>query len=379
MAHEVLLPVEIITQIVGSIPCDASNQPALWACSLVSRTWYQASIGLLYLRPYLNGGNFDLFVKTICPSKNAHIRASPLSSLVQILDMGELGHNSSRSLMARLIGRLKGNLREFLAPQVSFSVNSFAALSKCKKLRYLDLSLVSASISTRRLFQAIQSLPELESLYFPRCSSNDQEITTESYVWPPRLRSLYIAGGVDDQFLISQLSGVPRSLSRLSIRHCPQVTVSTIVFILSKLGKQLRRLTICHPMPQISRGKLDNILNFCPSLHTLRVSADYISDELFKRIPENHPLQNLILECSPNAEADVKVSPEIIYNAARDNFLPNLRRVIVSQRLAWMTEMQTREDTEFLSMLLHANENENPLGVPCGVSLIDVSNQQYVR
>ena len=130
-AQEILLPMEIISQILSYIPNRLDTQYTFYSCALVSRIWYSASIAILYERPYLSGTNFNNFVATVCPSKNAHIRQSALAPLVRRLDMGGLVHNSSRSLTARLLGRLKGNLVEFVAPQASFAINSFPALSKC--------------------------------------------------------------------------------------------------------------------------------------------------------------------------------------------------------------------------------------------------------
>jgi len=41
--------------------------------------------------------------------------------LVRVLDMSMLVHNGSRSLTARILGRLKGSLEYFVAPQASFA------------------------------------------------------------------------------------------------------------------------------------------------------------------------------------------------------------------------------------------------------------------
>jgi hypothetical protein len=192
--REVLLPVEVIQQIVSRISHGESRQKLLWTCCLVSRAWYSAIIGLLYKRPCLNGGNFAAFVTTVCPSRNAHIRRSPLATCVKRLDMGNLVHNSSKSLTARILGRAKGNLAEFIAPQASFSINSLAALSKCTSLTYLDLSLISAGIPTNSLFKTISGLTELKTLLFPRASDRSRHKgQTES--WPPKLESLHLAGG----------------------------------------------------------------------------------------------------------------------------------------------------------------------------------------
>lgn len=156
--EEVPLPIEIILQILTYIPHNSQYQKTLYSCCMINRAWYSAAIPYLYERPYLDGSNFIEFVGTVCPSKNAHIRQSALAGFVRRLDMGELVHDGSKSLTARVLGRLKGGLVEFRAPQASFSINSFAALSKCENLVLLDLSLMSAAISIKVRFGCLQSL-----------------------------------------------------------------------------------------------------------------------------------------------------------------------------------------------------------------------------
>ncbi|PMD39266.1 hypothetical protein L207DRAFT_635210 [Hyaloscypha variabilis F] len=368
-AREVILPSEIISLILSYIPRKEYTQSTFWACCLVSRTWYSASIALLYNRPYLNGGNFAEFVRTVCPSKNAHIRLSTLAILVRKLDMGELVHNASRSLTARLLGRLKGNIEEFVAPQASFAINSFAALSKCTKLRHLDLSLISASISNKLLFQTLKSLRELETLFFPRSSSHDQESTETAYSWPPKLKALHLAGGINSHFLQTHLLYAPSSLQRLSIQHCSQVYPSTFLSTLQTLGPQLQHLTIRHPMLQFWVGALDSVLDTCPSLTALRISADFISDKMFSSlyIHTPHALRILDIECSPTAGADVGVTASAIYDSVEEGRLPDLRSVRVSVRLAWGATESTRTDANDLGEILEEGEMERPLGIITGV------------
>ena len=118
------LPVEILLEIVGYIPTTQADQSTLHSCTLVSRSWYSAAIARLYQSPYIHGGNFDSFVRTICPSINAHIRKSPLSELVRVLDMGKLVHNGSRSLTARILARMRDNVEVLVAPRATFSLVS---------------------------------------------------------------------------------------------------------------------------------------------------------------------------------------------------------------------------------------------------------------
>ena len=120
------LPAEILNQIFAYIAAhDHARQHTLHSCSLVSRSWYSNSISYLYDSPNIEGRNFDTFVRAICPSVNAHIRTNGLAELVRKLDMSRLVHNGSKSLTARLLGRVKGRLEEFVAPQASFAFVSF--------------------------------------------------------------------------------------------------------------------------------------------------------------------------------------------------------------------------------------------------------------
>lgn len=113
------LPSEVLRNVSAYL---AADQPALYSSALVSRSWYSNSISALYSSPVIDGKNYDLFVLAICPSVNAHIRTNGLAELVKTLDMSRLVHNGSKSLTARLLGRVKGNLEAFVAPQASFAL-----------------------------------------------------------------------------------------------------------------------------------------------------------------------------------------------------------------------------------------------------------------
>ena len=112
-----MLPLEVL-HIIFSY---AQDQPTLHASALVSVSWYKSAIPFLYDSPSIHGRNFNAFVRTVCPSINAHVRTNGLAELVRKLDMSRLVHNGSKSLTARLLGRVKGNLEEFVAPQASFA------------------------------------------------------------------------------------------------------------------------------------------------------------------------------------------------------------------------------------------------------------------
>ena len=125
------LPPEILEEIFAHVFASHHNvQQTLHSCTLVSRSWYSNSIRCLYDSPRITGKTFDSFVRAICPSVNAHVRVNGLADLVRKLDMSNLVHNGSKSLTARILGRVKGRLEEFIAPQASFA---FVPLAQCSR------------------------------------------------------------------------------------------------------------------------------------------------------------------------------------------------------------------------------------------------------
>ena len=118
------LPLEIANQIVSYLSSGlhytTADQESLRACTLISRTWYSAAIGLLYEHPLILGKKYEQFVRSICPSINTHVRKNGLADLVKVLDLGRLVHHGSKSTTARLLGRVKQNIEVFVAPQATF-------------------------------------------------------------------------------------------------------------------------------------------------------------------------------------------------------------------------------------------------------------------
>jgi hypothetical protein len=135
------------------------------------------------------------------------------------------------------------------------------------------------------------------------------------------------------------------------------------------IGPQLRHLTIRHPLSKLPAGALDNVLEWCPNLLALRVSADYVSDVLFEpsHIPKGHPLRILELDCSPSAGAEVGIMPDSIWLAIDTGCLPDLRSIRVNARLAWTATEVLRTSVSDLVDLLEEQEKTNPIGVKPGV------------
>ena len=374
--ESVYLPDEILIQILEYVSHQASAQQTLSSCCVLSHQWYDVAAPKLYHRPRLYGNNFDLFVRTICPSKNAHVIPSRLAALVKVLDMSRLVHQGSKSTTARLIGRTKGNLEEFIAPQASFSTHCFPALSKCHHLHLLDLSLVSESPPLPELFKAISNLSELYTLRLPRSSGFGVHHKPSSFSWPDNLQHLSLSGGIDGHFLHGVIS-FPSTLRSLTIEHCPNAKGFAVTHLLKTAVPRLEKLEslkIAH-MPRLSSHALDDVLFLLPQISRLSVAVDYITPGLFdeghfaqfrdplptdpedERLPAgplvhtNLRMLELTNSGSPSGVED-KITPIDVMIAIDEGSLPALRQVRVAKSLLWQSS-SAREDVDALADALH--------------------------
>lgn len=369
----VYLPDEIILEILSYVTPTAEKQQTLYSCCLLSHQWYNAAVPYLYERPHLYGKNFDPFVRAVCPSINLHVRKSPLSGLVKVLNMGGLVHHGSKSLTARLLGRTKENLEEFVAPQASFAINCYPALSKCHKLRLLDLALVSESTPLQTMFNTVKSLQNLSVLRLPRSSGFGADVEPHSIVWPPRLETLYLSGGIDAHFLYG-IVDFPTTLHDLILEHCPMAkahAVKQLFSTISQAALPIKYLRIAH-MPRLNSSSLDPVLVLFPQLERLSVSVDYITPAIFN--PEfqelgfagpetdmsNHALRVLELTNSGNPGVEDKFSPIDVIIAMDEGSLPNLRQVRVAKSLGWQAAGADMEgEIEALSEQLQARAKKD--------------------
>ncbi|KAL1630692.1 hypothetical protein SLS54_000563 [Diplodia seriata] len=343
------LPDEIVLEILSHIPRTKESQPVLWAFCLVKRQWYDVAISRLYEDPWLEGSNFDPFVKTICPSRNLHVKNSELAGLVRVLNLKHIVHQSNKATTARLLGRTKSSLETFIAPQSAFAINCFAALSKCTNLRVLDLSLIFEAVSFSTLAQTLQKLPNLSTLYFPRSSSDSASFDASTIAWPP-IERLYLSGSIENHFIRRLLKDdllscrLPASLKTLSITHCPRLATHDLTSLVRAVGPQLEALTV-ESIRGLRANAMDRVLDFCPRLKLLRVSLDYVTFMFVYRDQEdearflNHPLERLDLTDSGNMgwslDPDEVLKAGDLADAIQDGTIPNLRIIRVSMSALW--------------------------------------------
>lgn len=287
-----------------------------------------------YCYPKITSRNYIKFATTISPS-STNVKYSPLSSFVRRLDLSHIVHEGKPSFTARLLRRTHNSLEEFVAPQASFAYICLVALGHCKKLRLLDLSLVSQSISLEALFAHIQDLPDLLTLKFPRSSALDRG--KMEFRWPAQIEKFSLAGGISNSFLIT--ATIPTTLRELQISHCPFARDASIRNLLNRLSQQLTSLSIGYGIPCLPYNALDKIFVMCPSLTKLLVAVDYISCHMFdeENTPVGHPLRRLDLESSGTLGVEHKVTPDEVFIAVAEERLSELRVVRVSKRLGWMS------------------------------------------
>lgn len=336
------LPSEIIAHILAYISsCDAAHtQSTLHACTLVSRAWHAAGTPLLYAHPRIAGSSFDLFVRTICPSKMAHHIYTPLAPLVRTLDLSALVHEATKSLTARLLGRLKGSLHAFVAPAWSFGINALAALSKCTQLRFLNLSRVCATIFLDDLLKCLRALAHLRELHLPRVEvQRDAPLAASKKLpsWPAQLSVLQLRSGFE--YLSSHPPNHPHYLTSLSLTYLRDCHASKLLalIVIPTIGTHLCQLSISHACsptyPQHQNQDTDDqhtlsrLLIHCPRLLALSLSLQCVTSSLFHCAPTSHPLQIFAIVDAWLMVPAFLFSLADISQAIRATRLPHLRQV----------------------------------------------------
>ncbi|KAL8692927.1 MAG: hypothetical protein Q9224_003861 [Gallowayella concinna] len=353
------LPTELLFQIVTYVHGFSSAQRDLWAMTIVSRSWYAAAITPLYSKPDISGKNFNLFVRTLCPSINAHIRKTSFSSMVEELDMSSLVHDSSKSLTSRILGRLKDGLQAFIAPQSSFGINCLASLSKCQHLRKLDLSYISESLDLSQLLHSASKLARLEDLSI-RCMIEYNDFYEPlSVQWPPKLKALQLSGPISD-LDVGILSTLPRSTTSLTVHHCPRLSIKAFEKILVICGAALEIFQYGSGTKNVWMcSNLFHCLQHAPKLRRLLMPAtnDSIWTECFPDTPVRynalnlHPLEHLTFDCTNFDRYGIQVDYENIWSSIAEGYLGRVRRLGFCHQpnvQPWRTDKRALQDLDDL-------------------------------
>ncbi|RMZ72915.1 f-box domain [Pyrenophora seminiperda CCB06] len=380
MSYANYLPDELLLEIVAHIRSweRQERQTVLARFAAVNR-W--VTIRQLYESPYLSGGAYDLFIRTICPSVIERIKPTALASLVKELDLSHIVHQGNKSTTARLLGRTKASLEVFVAPQASFAINCWASLSKCSRLRVLDLSFtdmsgpsrVSECINHQSLNQTIRQLVDLRELCLPRCSSRYEQSGLSTNVrWPPRLQHLSLSGSVSGMFLwdmLRQPDNFPPTFSSLSIHHSPGLDQQSIKPLLHSLSSALTTLSL-RDLPAVKQGRFNSLLAWLPHLTSLTIALDYI-DSRFGSMPpdftptrwrEAKPLRSLtIVSCGRAGDDPARsFTPTDLYSLIDERWLGRLRYLSIGQSTEWDRGVEMEEQLGALeALLLEELDREN--------------------
>ncbi|KAF7508444.1 hypothetical protein GJ744_009297 [Endocarpon pusillum] len=118
--------------------------------------------------------------------------------------MGSLAYESSNSLTARLLGRVKGGLETFIAPAKTFSLNGFIPLSKCQQLRQISLYSMFDSFRVDQVLRPFRQLKQLRAFAFPRSTDFRSVHDITEIPWPPNLQRVTLSGFFPSRSLFSK-------------------------------------------------------------------------------------------------------------------------------------------------------------------------------
>ncbi|KAL9603547.1 MAG: hypothetical protein Q9219_001049 [cf. Caloplaca sp. 3 TL-2023] len=295
----VKLPSEILYKIVSNVELSSSRQHDLWAMALVSRSFYFTAISSLYQKPAIWGRNFQLFVRTICPSINAHVRKTSFSTMVKELDMSRLVHDSCKSLTARILSRLKEGLEVLVAPRASFA-----------------------------------NLACLEKLSF-RCR-DDAAKQRLDLRWPLGLKSLIVTGLISDDSL-QHLFSLPRSLTSLTLYQSLPFHPDQMKKLLEVIGSSLISFHVDSAQPFSHPECLIDFLPYLPNLRTLHVchAAFSFLDIRSPQVQQSydaanpHPLECLEIDSSREDEVfyGLGIDCDSVWDTITEGYLGRVRKV----------------------------------------------------
>lgn len=325
-ADSVYLPPEIVNGVFAQM-----DEPVTLNHLLVSKTWYRCGLPFLYCEPELGPLNFKGFVDAVSSNDylGTYVRELRLDSIIQ---------SGKNSYIAKVLKRCSTNLELLVAPQTAFGYAPLVSLRHCKRLKCLDLSLVSETVDLRLLFLALRQSPLLEQLFFPRSSVSCEEYDN---IWPPKLWRLGLSGGISDDFI--RETRFADTITRLSLRHCPFITVNSFHFLCQYLGPNLKYLEVVYPMPGMRPDALDQVLRHCPQLRHFSASVDYLTKHVFDDhnfhkttgFFQSHPLEILDIDSSGSLGQAHKLQADDITLAILEDKIPKLRVVRVSSKMSW--------------------------------------------
>lgn len=156
------------------------------------------------------------------------------------------------------------------------SLNGLTALSKCNKLRLLNLSLVdSKSVTFPRLKKALSSLSSLEGLHLPTRIALTKTDPSDGQ-WPLSLTSIKLGGRIDTGVMSS--FDWPCSLEELTLSGCKNLDVKALEKILlsPQLMASLKRVVISSDNVPLEEFPLTQVMYSLPKLTSLECPVNLL-------------------------------------------------------------------------------------------------------
>jgi hypothetical protein len=251
-------------------------------------------------------------------------------------------------------------------------VNSLAALSKCTKLKYLDMALVSENIPLARIFHAVKPLGSLRYLVFPRSSPQERDFNADLATWPCNLRSLSLIEGVSPS-LYEDPGDVPKTLTQLTLHSRDTTTLGYRTKLMQRLGSQLTRLTLGPAFDMINGEFRLSIFTLCPHLIFLRIGYQLLGCEHETPLDgedglDPYPLQTLIIDATPPHSEDIYGDwDQLVDDLTHDvsiGRLRNVRKIHVSNRLTLGSTSRHLRGLRKLDRTMRWLDIRRRLGVP---------------
>ena len=140
------------------------------------------------------------------------------------------------------------------------SVNALAALGKCSRLRYLDLSLVSEAFTAAEVVHTIPKLTNLKTFLFPRAGKERWEVLYSC--WPQSLQECIVRGGLRGTYNLGAGSWLDtkhnslyippkrqsHNLVRLTVGNCDLGSFDITRLVSSDYLPRLKYLKVVQPM-----------------------------------------------------------------------------------------------------------------------------------
>ncbi|KAJ5390058.1 uncharacterized protein N7496_001126 [Penicillium cataractarum] len=340
------------------------RQRSFHSFCLVSRQWYSVGISYLYDCPQLWKGNkFAQFTNTVSPPLGVKKSKVDLGSLVKVLHLGSLVHQSSNSQTSRLLGRVKKGLTVFVAPQTGIGVNSLASISKCQNLVHLDLTLArGGAIEFSRLKKTVSNLPDLQTLQLP----SSMVITHTNHsagAWPPKLYSMTIGGSLNPH--VMDAFDWPSNLRQLILKRTKNLDIPDFESLLfnDQLLEKLESLTLDNENTNMfsSLDLESTVLYLLRNLTYLKMPLDFAEWLCILPIPNGlSPLSLRVLELThPYFDNQVRVDFSRELKTALNENLRNIWALGVGETcLKYIKDAYKKIDNEIWKHVEESSDDE---------------------